>query len=355
MKLYINRQTGNICARIKTGNPAKPRIRISLGTSDAQEAAKKAKTLKLEEQESALQIGAKMLQTAAHLAAGKKVTVQSAREEWLKAAHNRDESPATTAKNATVMAQWIEAENLGKLPPLALTEAHVSRFINRSDDASYATRVRQLSVIRMFLGFCGVKGYVGENVAGKGRMAVQHRKLSQAQLEPHKVEPMTAAEVQLIMENTTGFMRWGTGIAFAAGLRLGDVAQLQHASIVPGHLIVHTGKRNKRVKLPINERLAPGLAAALAHASAEFMAIDDEESPYLFPDAALQYADVTAGRPKFSIYYQRMLARVGIENRSFHSLRHAAITRWAKIGFSIEECAEYAGHSNTATTKGYIA
>ena len=353
MKLYNNRQTGRIYARVKTGNPAKPVIRISMGTADAKEAAKRAKALKLEEQEAALRLGAKTLQTAAHIAAGKKVTVAQAVAEWNESAKNRDESPATTAKNQAVMSQWIDAEGLGKLPPMALTEGHVSRFINRTDrEVGYATRIRQLSVIRMFIGYCIVKGYVAENVAGKGRMAVQHRKLNHDQMEPHKVEPMTEEEVKKIMAAAEGFQKWGTAIAYAAGLRLGDVAQLEHASLsVPGHIIVHTGKRGKRVQLPVNEQLTPGLAEALRGASAEAV---DHESPYLFPAEAAQYEDVAAGRPKFSVYYQRLLARCGITNRSFHSLRHAAITRWSKVGFTLEQCAEFAGHSNTKTTEGYI-
>jgi integrase len=63
-------------------------------------------------------------------------------------------------------------------------------------------------------------------------------------------------------------------------------------------------------------------------------------------------------RPKFSTYFGRILDAMGVDRsssrKSFHSLRHAAITRWAKIGFDPEQCADFAGHGNSKVTKGYI-
>jgi len=349
MKLTTNKTSGRIYARLRTGNPSNPYISMTLGTSDAAEAKKKAKAANLESIEAQAQAGNLSLQAVARLSAGRKVTVTKAAEQWMAAAVARDESPATTAKNRAVMAQWMAHEPIANIPPLAVTEAHVSRFINREDPSvGFSTRLRQLSVIRVFLRFCAETGLVVGNVAGPTRMNVQHRKLSHEQLEPKKVRPFTAAEVKKIMDNTEGWWRWATAISYAAGLRLGDVAQLEHGSLtMPGHIIVHTGKRGKRVCLPLNDELTPGLSAILRE-------IPPTESRYLFPDEAEQYEDVVNGRPKFSIYYGRILERLGIKGRSFHSLRHAAITRWDKAGFTLDQCAEYAGHSSTKTTKGYV-
>ncbi len=349
MKLTLNKDTGRIYARLKTGDPAKPYIKMTLGTKSAEEARKKAKAANLQQIEAALQAGQLSTQAISRLTAGKKVTVEEAAERWFAAARNRDEAASTTLKSESTLRQWFAHSAVAKLPPMALNEGHVSAFVNREDDnVGAATRERQLSVIRTFLNYCADAGLTHGNVAGKTRMAVQHRNLTHAQMEPKKVEPFTAAEVKKIMANTEGWWRWATGISAAAGLRLGDVATLEHASLsVPGHIIVHTGKRNKRVCLPVTDRLTPGLADILSE-------IPPGDSPYLFPEQAAQYDDITSGRPKFSVYFGRILERLGIEGRTFHSLRHLAISRWKREGFSLDECKVFAGHSNSKTTQGYI-
>jgi integrase len=67
---------------------------------------------------------------------------------------------------------------------------------------------------------------------------------------------------------------------------------------------------------------------------------------------------VKSGRAKFSVYFGRILDAIGIDRKcgrkSFHSLRHAALTRWDREGFSLDQCKDYAGHSSAKTTAGYI-
>ena len=354
MKLTTNNASGRIYARLKTGDPTQPYIKMTLGTKNAAEAKKKAKDLNLAQIEAALQLGPLSQRAIARMTVGRKLTTEQAVKRWLEAGAARDEAEATTAKNEAVMNQWFARNpSLRKLPPSAITTEHVSTFVNRHDeDVGFNTRQRQLTVIRVFLRFCADLGIVHGNVAGSGLLEVQHRKLTHDQMEPKKVLPFSEAEIRRIMDNTEGWWRWATAISAAAGLRLGDVAQLEHGAFsVPGHIIVHASKRLKRVCLPINSKLTPGLAAIMAE-------IPPSDSPYLFPDEALQYDDVKAGRPKFSIYFGRILDSLGIDRqggrKSFHSLRHTAITRWERIGFSLSQCAEYAGHSSTKTTKGYV-
>jgi integrase len=354
MKIITNPASGYKYARLNTGNKAKPYVKMTLGTRSPEEARKKAKAANLSKIEAAMQAGNLSKQAIARLAAGKKVNTEDAAAQWLARGPSRDESPATTAKNRAVLEQWFAfSPALRKTAPMSIEEEHVASFINRPDpDVGKATRQRQLSVIRMFLRYCADLGLVKENVAGQGRMRVQHRGLSQKQREPKKVEPFTDAEVNTILAGTEGWWRWASGIAAATGMRLGDICQLEHASLsVPGHIVVHLDKVDRRVCLPINDTVTPGLAKVLSE-------IPPSDSAYIFPEQQKQYEDIKSGRPKFSVYYSRELARLGIESKggrkSFHSLRHTAITRWAKIGFDPEQCADFAGHSNSKTTKGYI-
>jgi len=350
VKLTTNKDSGRVYARLKTGDPAKPYVRMTLGTKSIEEARRLAKDAKLTQIESALQAGALSKSAIARLTVGRKLSTEQAFDQFLAKVAKRGRSESTVAKNKAVGAQWFAwSPGIRSLPPMALTEEHVWEFINRSDEeAGYATRQRQLSVLRTFLEYCTDTGLTSGNVAGRSRGAIDHRALSHAQREPKQVQPFTAAEVRRILDNTEGWWRWATGISYAAGLRLGDIATLEHASLsVPGHIVVHTDKRDRRVCLPINERVTPGLAALLS----EIMPTD---SPYLFPEEAEQYADITSGRPKLSVQFGRLLHSLGIEGRSFHSLRHTAITRWKRIGFSTDQCAVFAGHSNPDVTEGYI-
>ena len=44
----------------------------------------------------------------------------------------------------------------------------------------------------------------------------------------------------------------------------------------------------------------------------------------------------------------------GIENKSFHSLRHAAISRFAAAGMTLERIGKIVAHSDPATTAAYV-
>jgi integrase len=351
MKLVTNNTSGRIYARLKTGNAQKPYLKISLGTKSAEEAKQKAGAANLKAIESALQAGQLSKQAIARLTTGKKQTVAGLIPEWLLSLRRRSISESTIAKNEAVFNHWFAVvPEVAGLAPMSVTETQVDSFINRTDaDAGQATRQRQLSVLRTFFAYCADWGFVSGNPAGKHRVGVQHRNLSFAQREKKKVLPFTDAEVRRILADTEGWWRWAVGIGAATGLRLGDICQLEHASFgVPNHIVVFTDKRDRRVCLPINSTITPGLAEILSE-------IPPSDSPYLFPEQKEQYDDLKTGRPKFSVYFGRILQRLGIENRSFHGLRHHAITRWHKAGFKLELCADFAGHTSTKVTQGYIA
>lgn len=348
MKLVTNKASGRVYAKLKTGNAARPYMKMSLGTKSAEEARKKAKAAKLPQIEAALQAGSLSQQAIARLTVGKKLSTEKAAEQWIASGPNRGDAPATLAKNRSVLDHWFNhTPAVRAMAPMSIDESHIAPFINRQDeDVGARTRMRQLSVIRMFLRYCADLGVAQGNAAN--RVKVDHRSLSHEQREPKKVAPFTTAEISKIVANTEGWWRWATAISAATGMRLGDICQLEHASLaVPGHIIVWTDKRDGRVCLPIKDKITPGLAEALAE-------IPPSDSPYLFPEQKAQYDDVKSGRPKFSVYFSRELAALGIEGKSFHSLRHYAISRWKRDGFSLDECKDYAGHSNSKTTQGYI-
>jgi integrase len=346
MKLTTNKASGRIYARLRSGNPAKPYVRLSLGTTSAAEAKQKAKAANLAKIESAMQAGQLSQQAIARLTVGHKLTTGQAAEQWIDGAEHRGESPSTTAKSRAVLSQWFDALPAVKaLPPMAIAEEHIAPFVNRTDDAGAATRTRQLSVLRQFCRYLADLGLTQGNAAR--RVKVNHRALSHEQREKKIVQPFTEAEIKKLLRES-GWWRWAVGLSSTTALRLGDVCQLEWACLTePRHIVVWTDKRDRRICLPIDDKVTPGLAPILAE-------IPPNDTPYLFPEQKAQYDDIKTGRPKFSVYFGRLLESLGIEGKSFHGLRHTAISRWHRDGFDPETCKTYAGHTSDKAHEGYV-
>lgn len=346
MKLTTDKKTGRIYAHLKTGKPSEPYLRISLKTTSKKEARAKAKAAKLPEVERLAQADALTRTAFLRLTTSGKITTNEAAEQWFAGAEARGDSAATAARDKITIRQWLsDPPSTGKLHPSEHTLESLQAWVNKPGKAKKQTRVRNLSNLRKFFTYLVSIGAAPSNIAAA--VKVNHRALTHEQREPRIVKPLTDAELAKLIGQSEGWHRWAAGIAAAAGMRLGDIAQLEHASLsVPGHIIVWTDKRDRRVCLPINKTVTPGLANMLAE-------IPPSDGRYVFPEAAALYEDVEKGRPLLSIRFKRVLEGLGIEGKSFHSLRHTAITRWRKQGFSLDECREYAGHTSTKTTSGY--
>jgi len=80
---------------------------------------------------------------------------------------------------------------------------------------------------------------------------------------------------------------------------------------------------------------------------------------YLTERKAQNDCYLLTGTPKFIephncyIRYRRFLARNGMEEYSFHALRHTFATRCVEEGFDIKSLSEILGHSNVATTMSF--
>jgi integrase len=53
--------------------------------------------------------------------------------------------------------------------------------------------------------------------------------------------------------------------------------------------------------------------------------------------------------------YERALGRAGIEDFTFHDLRHDALTRLAKLGFNVLELRAISGHSSANMLQRYVS
>lgn len=327
----------------------KGRTRISTGTSDIAEARRIAHDL---EQIETNARHADLVRRAADavIHGGKSMTAEKAGKQWLQWCRSVGLSEQTILKNETVLhlflARWPE---LRSKPVSAITEDHVGAFVNDPGPTKASTRTRKLAAMRSMFKVWVAKAYVTSNPAAITR--VVRRKLQHHQLEPATRRPFTEDQFMRLMASLSqlddAFFARITAIGWATGLRLGDIVTLEWDQLsVPHHIVVWTEKRTTRVCLPINDFLTPGLAAALGE-------IPPNDSPFVFAEQAAEF-EIPKKRSKLSVYFGRLVERAGLEGVSFHSLRHARITTWRSIGFSLEECAEFAGHRDTKTTKGYI-
>jgi integrase len=339
MNLKTDPRSGKVVAHIKGSNGE--RRRISLGVTSIKEARALAEKANLEAIEHAAR--AKIINAAAirTLTIGT-YDFDAEVEAWSNGCLEVDDSPGTVYVNKSAVLRWAALADL-KGSPSDITAEKLNAFINAKDDRSLSTRQRNLGAVRSFLRWLDDRGF--ELDARLWRVKARARLLPHTKIEPKKRRVFTAGEVDLLLAHAEPtFWRPAIAIASAAGLRLGDIAQLQWSQFGQ-ELVVWTEKRDRRVCLPIEEATTPGLAATLATLPAS-------GGIYVFPEWAAVATGDPKNRAKLSVYFGRICKACQIEG-SFHCLRHTCITRWRAQGFDLEQCRAYAGHSSSKTTEIY--
>jgi integrase len=136
------------------------------------------------------------------------------------------------------------------------------------------------------------------------------------------------------------FWRYGIMAGWETGLRLGDVACLQWSQVstetasvklVPGK----TKRFGKQVEIPIGADLVLLLM--------KLRLAGGQQSEFVCPPMATLYA--TDQHRSLSSQFGRLVARAGVVGKSFHCLRHSAITRWVANGATVETIASMTGQS----------
>jgi integrase len=139
--------------------------------------------------------------------------------------------------------------------------------------------------------------------------------------------------------------------------RLTDIVQLEWQSL--SHM--ETGKGVIWMK-KTGQRVEHTICPSLQQFVGEILVADADN---VFPEQRALMRNVSK-RPGLSVQFGRLCERLGIKDKSFHSLRHhKATTSYAKLdkealakklaaSLSMDEIAALLGHQNNATTKGYV-
>jgi integrase len=307
-----------------------------------------------------------------HILAGKSLTVTKALDEYERRSAV-SKSAKTVANARQIVGLWIREAGVGNLAPSSITPDHISGWINSEDSGNKrTTRTTNLAALRTFFEFCSHQGWI---VSDPSRMVeVNHSILTQEQMESER-NPFTDDEVkQLVSALRSDWHKAETGkhelfreaqhvlfwlvavcVARETGLRLSDIAQLEWRSFCEqGKIVVWTKKTGKRVEHKISDSLSNLIGE-----------IPVDSPVYLFPNQRDIIRNMKT-RALLSVQFGRLLERLEIHGKSFHSLRHTFATRkFAKMdkhalaqklaeALTMEEIAALLGHTDTRTSKGYV-
>ena len=309
------------------------------------EAKRLVKEAKIEEIEAAAKIGALQRDAIASIVSGGDINILEVIEEWKTYKMNLAQSENTIFSQEHLLQSFISRYSIRRVQDI--NESNISDYINEPVDIKLGAREQRLSAIKSLLQFSVAKCYTLGDPSKL--VAVDKSKLSHKAKEKKKRVPFTEFEYNHIMRNSDHFHKQATALAWWTGMRLSDIARLEWDSMnfEDKTLIVHTKKSDARICLPLMDDLIGG--GILVKLMSELEVRHDK---YCFPEQRELDLDPSR-RSTLSVYYGRMLSRIGIEGKSFHSLRHSFVSRCRKAGKTLEDVALWVGHSSSETTKTY--
>lgn len=322
----------------------------STGKTSRRDAERFVKESKIEELERVAELGIVTSDVINMILHGKKMSVEEAVEPWVQWMKDRHMSPMSIKNSEIWVRRWIDDMGLAAAPVSKITMKEIDGWVNDSAIPSKAsTRRVMLSAIRSLLSYTSGMGMTIGNPASLVR--VDMSLLSHQQKEVEKKPIFNDAEIAALLGCTApGALResvfWHAAIALGrwTGLRLSDIASLEWDCFRhPGRIAVWTLKRDKRIELPLDP---PALQRAVSD-------VPLEDTKYLFPNERITVRDPDL-RSTLSAQFAALLEHCGIVGKSFHCLRATYISACDAAGIPILHIARAVGHSNEATTRGYI-
>lgn len=224
-----------------------------------------------------------------------------------------------------------------------------------------ATASRESKIVKMIMGDAYREGFIEINPADrlpKLKKGEQGKQSSR--------QPWTLPEIKRILEHCDP--EWRSIVLFGlhTGQRLGDIARLTWANfdLERGELFLIQGKTKKRISIPLSQQLQEHLEAASSS--------DDPKAP-IHPKA-FESVQKTGRTGHLSNWFTDILCaaglregtdhgkRVGAEGRSgrravseksFHSLRHSAVSLLKEQGVPDAVVMELVGHETVEMSRHY--
>jgi integrase len=147
---------------------------------------------------------------------------------------------------------------------------------------------------------------------------------------------LSPTELKAVLESAPEWMKVPLALAAFTGMRRGELLSLRWTDVDLAHrrLYLRETKNGSLRILPLND---------LAHRI--FLTIPSKEIDGLvFPDVDAQ---------KLSVYTRRLFEKLGIEDASFHSLRHTAASQLVMQGVDLYAVGQLLGHRTPRMTQRY--
>ncbi len=289
---------------------------------------------------------------------GKKISLNRVDDFFRSWVANMKRKPGTIERYRQISNEFLEL--LGDRAAFdlkAVAAADVQAFVNKDVKLgrSGTTVTLNAKILRAAFNAAIRAGHIEANPAG----AVH---LPDAIAEERA--PFTSGEIESLLAEAKS-SDWETAIMLAAfaGLRLGDAANLTWEAVDLGAGVItfvpeKTSRKGRQLKMPMSDRLASYLEALAGKKRAQ-------KAPFLCPSLA---GREIGGRAGLSAEFIALMGRanVGAESvkprdgrtrkfsrKTFHSLRHAFVSRLANAGVAEDVRASLAGHADPKETARY--
>lgn len=222
-----------------------------------------------------------------------------------------------------------------------LSEDYFRDVTHRVGNSTYNIKVRILS-------------YIFKTIGKRIRLENHFERIPSKRHSAESRRELTADELKMLLDTTTGWVHNLILLGIYTGLRLGDCCNLKWSE-VKGNVIVlqpqKTIRTHKTIHVPIHPQLQTMLDA-LPH-----------KSDYVIPEAAHQYA-----RKSISLTLRQHFAQIAGHSRtpnkdetikrnviivSFHSLRHTFVSICKNAGVPDAVVMSIVGHGNSSMTRHY--
>ena len=344
LKFLKKRASGIVCVCIKTprGNQW-----ISTGQTNATKAREVCDAAMVDKMQMAACANALTSDVISRLLAGKRITCEEILAGWKQ--ESVDCLSAQTLHNyESTLKQWLGDGKYWKEPLTAVHRVQISAWVN-GKHVPIGTRGTRLAAIRSFYKYASNTGYCVGNPANM--VMVRFHDLMFNETESKETIPFTHDEYLRLMDSplVKGFWRLAIPMGYYLGLRMKDIACLEWDSIKGDKFVIYPKKTGRRLELPLDEPLLGG--GELQRVFMEMLE-QDSGSNFCFPYQREVVLDPKR-RALLSVQFQRLLERLGIKERRFHSCRHSCAVRLKAAGKTLEEIGRVLGHADTKTTAIY--
>jgi integrase len=268
-------------------------------------------------------------------------------ELWLPTRH--DLRATTWARLETTMQKQV-LPRFGNAPLRTIMNAGIRRWVSDllASGLSAATTRKAVFALRQCLDAAIADNRLQFNPATAVPLPTERQKppryLSQSEVE-RLVDEMPPQYRALVLVGAYAGLRWGE----AAGLRRRDIDPLRSRIRVTSTAVELRGQvtLDNEPKTTRSKRSVPVARSVMRR-------LEDHLLEFVEPTSDALVFTVPSGGPLFRVWGRRVLRpavlRAGLDDITFHGLRHSFVAIMVAAGCNVREVSEWAGHNSVAFT-----